>query len=110
MLNLSKPLTAAQAQKYHQHEFTSKEQGYWGQGGEIRGTWQGRLASHYGLGEMVGAEEFARLSQGQHPQTGEQLVRHRASYQYQRADGKKVTSAPIWPVGTRPFLHPNRYL
>jgi len=93
MLNLSKPLTAAQAQKYHQHEFTSKEQGYWGQGGEIRGTWQGRLASHYGLGEMVGAEEFARLSQGQHPQTGEQLVRHRASYQYQRADGKKVTSA-----------------
>src|SRR5262252_3853498 len=93
MLNLSKPLTAAQAQKYHQHEFTSKEQSYWGQGGEILGTWQGRLASHYGLGEMVGAEEFARLSQGQHPQTGEQLVRHRASYQYQRADGKKVTSA-----------------
>lgn len=93
MLNLSKPLTAAQAQKYHQHEFTSKEQSYWGRGGEIRGTWQGRLASHYGLGEMVGAEEFARLSQGQHPQTGEQLVRHRASYQYQRADGKKVTSA-----------------
>jgi conjugative relaxase-like TrwC/TraI family protein len=93
MLNLSKPLTAAQAQNYHQHEFTSKEQSYWGQGGEIVGTWQGRLASHYGLGEMVGAEEFARLSQGQHPQTGEQLVRHRASYQYQRADGKKVTSA-----------------
>jgi conjugative relaxase-like TrwC/TraI family protein len=92
MLNLSKPLTAAQAQNYHRHEFTSKEQSYWGQGGEIVGTWQGRLASHYGLGERVGAEEFARLSQGQHPQTGEQLVRHRASYQYQRADGKKVTS------------------
>src|SRR5215468_823004 len=93
MLNLSKPLTAAQAVNYHRREFTSKEQSYWGQGGEIAGTWQGRLASHYGLGETVGAEEFARLSQGQHPQTGEQLVRHRASYQYQRADGKKVTSA-----------------
>jgi conjugative relaxase-like TrwC/TraI family protein len=92
MLNLSKPLTAAQAQNYHRDEFTSKEQSYWGKGAEILGTWQGRLASHYGLGERVGAEEFARLSQGQHPQTGEQLVRHRASYQYQRADGKKVTS------------------
>jgi conjugative relaxase-like TrwC/TraI family protein len=92
MLNLSKPLTAAQAENYHQHEFTSKQQGYWGQGSEIVGTWQGRLASQYGLGERVGADQFARLSQGQHPQTGEQLVRHRACYQYQRADGKKVTS------------------
>jgi hypothetical protein len=43
MLNLSKPLTTAQAQAYHKHEFTSKEQSYWGQGGEILGTWQGRI-------------------------------------------------------------------
>src|SRR5215469_10604695 len=107
MLNLSKPLTAAQAQKYHQHEFTSKEQSYWGQGGEILGTWQGRLASHYGLGESVGGEEFARLSQGQHPQTGEQLVRHRASYQYQRADGKKVSSAAHLAGWDATFSAPN---
>ena len=70
---------------------TSKEQSYYGQGGEIVGTWQGRLASHYGLGERVGAEEFARLSQGQHPQTGEQLLRHRASYPYQKADGSTMS-------------------
>ena len=40
----------------------------------------------------VSAEEFARLSQGQHPQTGEQLVRHRASYEYKDADGKTITT------------------
>jgi conjugative relaxase-like TrwC/TraI family protein len=38
----------------------------------------------------VSAEDFARLSQGQHPQTGEQLVRQRASYEYQDADGKTI--------------------
>lgn len=93
MLTISKPLTAAQAQNYHKKEFTSKEQSYWrGRNEQIRDTWQGQLAGQYGLSEMVGAEEFARLSQGQHPLTGEQLVRHRDSYQYERADGTTVTS------------------
>ena len=32
----------------------------------------------------------AKLSQGQHPETGEQLVRQRASYEYQDADGKTI--------------------
>ena len=39
---------------------------------------------------MVSGEDFAKLSQGQHPQTGEQLVRQRASYEYQDADGKTI--------------------
>jgi len=38
----------------------------------------------------VSAEDFARLSQGQHPQGGEQLVRQRAAYEYQDRDGKTV--------------------
>ena len=38
----------------------------------------------------VSAEDFAKLSQGQHPQTGEQLVRQRASYEYQDAEGKTI--------------------
>src|ERR1700756_2721884 len=33
---------------------------------------------------------FIDRNRGQHPQTGEQLVRQRASYQYQDADGKTV--------------------
>jgi hypothetical protein len=77
-----KPLSAGQAQSYHQKEFIAKEQNYWSQRGEIAGEWQGRLATHFGLAGAVSAEDFARLSQGQHPQTGEQLVRQRASYEY----------------------------
>ncbi|MFZ0745108.1 MAG: MobF family relaxase, partial [Terracidiphilus sp.] len=81
---------AGQAQTYHAKEFTSKEQNYWSQKGEIRGEWQGQLAGRFGLAGAVSAADFAALSQGQHPETGEQLVRQRASYEYQGADGKVV--------------------
>jgi conjugative relaxase-like TrwC/TraI family protein len=90
MLTISKPLSATQAQTYHQKEFTAKEQNYWSQRGVIAGEWQGRLAGQFGLAGTVSAEDFAKLSLGQHPQTGEQLVRQRASYEYQDADGKTI--------------------
>ena len=90
MLTISKPLSAGQAQSYHQKEFTAKEQNYWSQSGVIAGEWHGRLASQFALSGAVAAEDFARLSQGQHPATGEQLVRQRASYEYQDADGKTI--------------------
>jgi conjugative relaxase-like TrwC/TraI family protein len=90
MLTISKPLSAGQAQTYHQREFTAKEQNYWSQRGVITGEWQGRLAGELGLSGMVSSEEFANLSQGQHPQTGEQLVRQRSSYEYQDAEGKTI--------------------
>ncbi len=90
MLTISKPLSAGQAQSYHQKEFTAKEQNYWSQRGVVAGEWQGRLAAHLGLSGPVAAEDFAKLSQGQHPATGEQLVRQRASYEYQDADGKTI--------------------
>jgi conjugative relaxase-like TrwC/TraI family protein len=90
MLTISKPLSAGQAQTYHQKEFTAKEQNYWSQRGVIAGEWQGRLAAQFGLAGAVSAKDFAKLSQGQHPATGEQLVRQRASYEYKDADGKTV--------------------
>jgi conjugative relaxase-like TrwC/TraI family protein len=90
MLTISKPLSAGQAQTYHQKEFTSKEQNYWSQRGVIVGEWQGKLAAQLGLAGPVSAEDFGKLSQGQHPETGEQLVRQRAPYEYQDADGKTV--------------------
>jgi conjugative relaxase-like TrwC/TraI family protein len=92
MLNISKPLSASQAQTYHEKEFTATEQNYWAQSNTIQGEWHGRLAGRFGLAGAVGAEEFARLSEGQHPQTGEQLVQHRQRHEYQTADGKTVTS------------------
>src|SRR6202140_3033464 len=90
MLTISKPLSAGQAQTYYQREFTAKEQNYWSQRGVIAGEWQGCLAGPFGLAGTVSAEDFAKLSQGQHPQTGEQLVRQRASYEYQDAEGKTI--------------------
>src|SRR5271170_2686165 len=90
MLTISKPLSAGQAQTYHQKEFTAKEQNYWSQQGVIAGEWQGQLAAQFGVAGAVSAEDFARLSQGQHPQTGDQLVRQRASHEYQDAEGKTI--------------------
>lgn len=90
MLTISKPLSAGQAQSYHQKEFTAKEQNYWSQRGESLGEWQGRLAEKFGLAGAVAAEDFARLSQGQHPQTGELLVHQRASYEYKDGEGNAI--------------------
>ena len=90
MLTISKPLSAGQAQTYHTKEFTAKEQNYWSQRGVIQGEWQGRLAGQFGLAGAVSAEDFAKLSRGEHPQTADQLVRQRAAYAYKDADGKTV--------------------
>lgn len=93
MLTISKPLSAAQAQTYHAKEFTAAEQNYWKQGGTVQSEWRGKLAERFELSGAIGADKFARLSEGQHPLTGEQLVRHRVIEQYRNEDGKTV--APV---------------
>lgn len=90
MLTISKPLSSGQAQTYHAKEFTSAEQNYWKQGDSILGEWQGRMAEQYGLAGGIDAEHFARLSDGQNPLTGEQLVRHRNGQEYTTAEGATV--------------------
>lgn len=90
MLNISQPLNAGQAQTYHSKEFTSPEQNYWKQGDVNLGEWQGKMAESFGLVGPVDANHFARLSEGQHPITGEQLVRHRTSKEYTTTDGSTV--------------------
>jgi conjugative relaxase-like TrwC/TraI family protein len=91
MLNISKPLSASQAQTYHAKEFTAAEQNYWKQGDTIQGEWHGKLAAEFGLSGAVGAEEFARLSEGQHPESGKQLVLHRVVHEYKNAEGNMVS-------------------
>jgi conjugative relaxase-like TrwC/TraI family protein len=92
MLQISKALSATKLQDYHRREFTSPDQNYWSQGQQVQGQWQGQLAEKFGLSGAVGAEEFQRLSEGQHPHTAEQLVMHRQSFEYANADGKTVNS------------------
>ena len=61
MLNISKPLSASQAQNYHTKEFTAAEQNYWKQEDTIQGEWRGKLAEEFGLSGAVGALELTRL-------------------------------------------------
>ena len=71
MLTLSKPISAGQAQAYHKSEFANAKENYYTEGERVRGEWQGQLAERYGLRGEVNEEQFARLTEGQHPQTGE---------------------------------------
>src|SRR5581483_10721364 len=93
MLTISKPLSASQARTYHEREFASEKQNYWSRDQQGHSEWQGRLAQKWNLKGAVGPEHFARLSEGQHPHTEEQLVRHQVSRTYEGKFGRQVTSA-----------------
>ncbi len=93
MLTISKPLSASQARTYHAREFAAQEQNYWSRDQQGHSEWQGRLAEQWNLTGAVEAQHFARLSEGQHPHTEEQLVRHQVSRTYEGKFGKEVTSA-----------------
>jgi conjugative relaxase-like TrwC/TraI family protein len=92
MVTLSKPLSAGQVRSYHEREFASERQNYWSRDQQGHSEWQGQLAKEWGLSGSVGDEHFARLTEGQHPFTEEQMVRHQVSRTYEGKDGKEVTS------------------
>ena len=92
MLTLSKPLSAGQVRTYHEREFASEQQNYWSRGQHGHSEWQGTLAQQWGLQGEIGSEHFARLTEGQHPITEAQLVRHQVSRTYEGKNGKEVTS------------------
>ena len=93
MLTISKPLSASQARTYHEREFASEKQNYWSRDQQGHSEWQGKLAQQWKLAGTVESEHFARLSEGQHPHTAEQLVRHQVSRTYEGKFGNEVTSA-----------------
>ncbi len=92
MLTISKSLSAGQARTYHAREFVSEKQNYWSRDAQVHSEWQGRLAEEWGLRGSVGAQEFARLSEGQHPENGAQLVKHQPARTYENEYGKEITS------------------
>jgi conjugative relaxase-like TrwC/TraI family protein len=92
MMTISNPLSAGQAQAYHRDEFGNAQQNYYTEDDRIRGTWHGKLAEAYGLRGEVREEHFQRLSEGQHPITGEQLVQHQVAREYSNERGDKVTT------------------
>jgi conjugative relaxase-like TrwC/TraI family protein len=93
MLTISKALSATQARTYHAREFTSEKQNYWSRDQQGHSEWQGRLAHEWGLHGAVLDEHFARLSEGQHPESSAQLVKHQPARTYENEYGKQITSA-----------------
>ena len=72
MMTMSKPLSAGQAQRYHHEQLRDVGENYYSEGQEILGEWHGRLAAAWGLEGPVDETQFARLTQGQHPISGDQ--------------------------------------
>ena len=92
MLTISKSLSGGQARTYHAREFASEQANYWSRDQHGHSEWQGKLAQQWGLEGPVGAEHFARLTEGQHPETEAQLVRHQPAKIYENEFGREVTS------------------
>jgi conjugative relaxase-like TrwC/TraI family protein len=93
MLTLSKALSAMQARTYHAREFTSEKQNYWSRDRQGHSEWQGELARKWGLHGTVADEHFARLIEGQHPESVARLVKHQPARTYENEYGKQITSA-----------------
>jgi conjugative relaxase-like TrwC/TraI family protein len=92
VLTISKALSAGQAKRYHEQEFSNASENYYTVDDTIRGQWHGTLAREWGLSGEVQAERFQRLADGEHPLTCDRLVRHRTVCTYINGDGKTVTT------------------
>ena len=109
MITMSKPISASQAREYHKEEFANARDNYYTEGDRVRGEWQGQLAARYGLAGEVYEEQFARLAEGQHPATGEQLVRHQTAREYVNAKAKRCARWSTGRDGMRRSARRSRY-
>ena len=75
MLTLSLPISVGHAMEYYKEKFTNKKENYYSQSGEVKGQWCGTLAEEWNLKGEVSSEQYERLTAGQDPHTGEQLIR-----------------------------------
>jgi conjugative relaxase-like TrwC/TraI family protein len=87
MLTISKALNASQAGTYHTKDFVSETQSYYAKDDAVLGEWQGHVANRFGLSGTVSKADFMALANGQNPQTGEQMVKHRIASEQTNPDG-----------------------
>lgn len=93
MMTLSRALAAGQAKDYFEAEYTSTQESYYSEGEVIKGKWFGRQAEAWQLQGDVNSEHFERLCEGQHPLSGDQLVRHVTPHKYENAFGETIESS-----------------
>ena len=90
MLTISKPISAGQAQAYHKEEFAERPRELLHRGRPDPRRVARPACRAVGLARRSQEEQFARLSEGQHPDTGEQLVRHQTPREYVNERGETV--------------------
>src|ERR1041385_7257170 len=93
MMTLSKALSAGQAKAYFETEYTSTQESYYSEAESVKGKWFGRQAEAWELQGEVNPEHFERLCEGQHPLSGDQLIRHVPSHKYENAYGEIIESS-----------------
>ncbi|MGI9072855.1 MAG: MobF family relaxase, partial [Bryobacteraceae bacterium] len=86
MLDISKPLTTGKVQSYYRSEYSSASNSYFTHAGTLRGEWHGQIAPVLKLSGEVTSEAFDRLAEGQHPGSGEQLIKHRDTIKTQSGE------------------------
>lgn len=101
MISISKPLSAGKISTYFRSEYSSASSHYYAESETLRGEWHGKLAETFQLdGQQVNGQMFDRLALGQHPHTGEQLIRHRDTIK--TASGEEVGHRAGWDMTFSP--------
>jgi conjugative relaxase-like TrwC/TraI family protein len=93
MLTISKPLAVGQASEYYENEYMNPSQNHDAGHERIMGEWFGHIAAKWELHGAVAKDQYERLCNGQHPSTGEQLVRHVSPKTYVNNYGREVTTS-----------------
>jgi hypothetical protein len=73
-------------------EVPPDRQNYWSRDPQVQSEWGGRVAHERGLRGSISAEDFARLSEGQHPVSGARFVKHQPQRTYENEYGRQITS------------------
>jgi hypothetical protein len=76
MITIAK-LGVGTAQSYYKTDYSAATNRYYSQDQTLQGRWQGELAAEWNLVGPVTDEQYNRLTNGQHPHSGDELIRHR---------------------------------
>src|SRR5262245_29229243 len=93
MLTISHALSVARAESYYQSEYTNPgmiQSEYYQEKGEARGEWVGALAEEWGIDGPMTEEQFRHAIHGQHPVSGEQMIKHVEARRYRNKYGKQI--------------------
>jgi len=96
MLTISHALSVARAESYYQSEYTNPgmmQSEYYQEKGEARGEWVGALAEEWGIDGPMTEEQFRHAIHGQHPVSGEQLIKHVEARRYRNKYGKQIETS-----------------